>query len=105
MQTTTKRDLCEKIARRIDNTHMVVKKTIQMFLDEIVSELAQGRRIELRDFGVLEIRQRAARKARNPRTGAVAFVPAKNVVVFKVGKLMREKVGSTTKSQQPPQGT
>lgn len=67
MQTTTKRDLCEKIARRTDNTHMVVKKTIQMFLDEIISELAQGNRIELRDFGVFEIRQRAARKARNPR--------------------------------------
>ena len=72
-----------------------------MFLDEIIGELAQGNRIELRDFGVLEIRQRAARKARNPRTGAVAFVPAKNVVVFKVGKLMREKVGNPTQTQQP----
>ena len=105
MQTTTKRDLCEKIARRTDNTHMVVKKTIQMFLDEIISELVQGNRIELRDFGVFEIRKRAARKARNPRTGEVAFVPAKNVVVFKVGKLMREKVGNANKTQQPSQGT
>ncbi|GIL19129.1 MAG: hypothetical protein BroJett041_02430 [Candidatus Jettenia caeni] len=106
MQTTTKRDLCEKIARRTNNTHMIVKKTIQMFLDEIISELAQGNRIELRDFGVFEIRQRAARKARNPRTGEVAFVPSKNVVVFKVGKLMREKVGNATKTPtQPSQGT
>lgn len=106
MQTTTKRDLCEKIARRTNNTHMIVKKTIQMFLDEIISELAQGNRIELRDFGVFEIRQRAARKARNPRTGEVAFVPSKNVVVFKVGKLMREKVGNAKKTPtQPSQGT
>ncbi|HHT9156820.1 MAG TPA: HU family DNA-binding protein [Candidatus Tripitaka californicus] len=82
MQTITKRDVCEKIARKTENTHTI-------------SELAQGHRIELRDFGVFEIRQRAARKARNPRTGAEAFVPAKNVVVFKVGKLMRERVSGT----------
>lgn len=96
MQTITKRDLCEKIARKTDNTHTIVKGTVQMFLDEIISELSRGRRIELRDFGVFEIRQRAARKARNPRTGAEAFVPAKNVVVFKVGKLMRERVSNIT---------
>ncbi len=92
MQTTTKRDLCEKIARRTDNTHIIVKEIIQMFLDEIISELSESRRIELRDFGVFEIRKRAARKARNPRTGEVAYVPEKSVVVFKVGKLMKEKV-------------
>lgn len=96
MQTVTKRDICEKIARKTNNTHTTVKETVQMFLDEVITELSQGHRIELRDFGVFEIRQRAARKARNPRTGAEAFVPAKNVVVFKVGKLMREKVGSAT---------
>lgn len=92
MQTTTKRDLCEKIARRTDNTHIVVKEVIQMFLDEIIGELTDGKRIELRDFGVFEIRKRAARKARNPRTGEVAYVPEKSVVVFKVGKLMKENV-------------
>ncbi|HLA37241.1 MAG TPA: HU family DNA-binding protein [Candidatus Brocadiales bacterium] len=94
-QTITKRDVCEKIARKTENTHTIVKETVQLFLDELISELAQGHRIELRDFGVFEIRQRAARKARNPRTGAEAFVPAKNVVVFKVGKLMRERVSGT----------
>lgn len=92
MQTTTKRDLCEKIARRTDNTHIIVKEIIQMFLDEIIDELSDSKRIELRDFGVFEIRNRAARKARNPRTGEVAYVPEKSVVVFKVGKLMKEKV-------------
>ncbi len=98
MQTVTKRDLCENIARKTNDTHTTVKETVQLFLNEVISELSQGHRIELRDFGVFEIRQRAARKARNPRTGAEAFVPAKNVVVFKVGKLMREKVGSTIMS-------
>jgi integration host factor subunit beta len=101
MQTTTKRDLCEKIVRKTDNSQLLVKETIQMFLDRIVHELSQGNRIELRDFGVFEVKQRAARKARNPRTGEEAFVPAKNVVVFKVGKLMKEKVNdSTNKTDQ-----
>ncbi len=63
MQTITKRDVCEKIARKTNNTHTTVKETVQMFLDEVISELSQGHRIELRDFGVFEIRQRAARKA------------------------------------------
>jgi integration host factor subunit beta len=98
MQTITKRDICEKIAKRTDNTHTIVKETVQLFLDELINSLSQGQRIELRDFGVFEIRQRAARKARNPRTGAEAFVPAKNVVVFKVGKLMRERVSGATQA-------
>lgn len=92
MQTITKKDLCERVASKTDNKNVAVKEGIQTFLDEIIGELSQGNRIELRDFGVFEIRKRAARKARNPRTGAEAFVPPKNVVVFKVGKLMREKV-------------
>ncbi len=91
MQTTTKRDLCEKIVRKTDNSQLLVKETIQMFLDRIVQELSQGNRIELRDFGVFEVKQRAGRKARNPRTGEEAFVPAKNV-----GKLMKEKVNNNT---------
>ncbi len=94
VQTTTKRDLCEKIVKKTDNSQLLVKETIQMFLDRIVHELSEGNRIELRDFGVFEVKQRAGRKARNPRTGEEAFVPAKNVVVFKVGKLMKEKVNN-----------
>jgi len=96
MQTTTKRDLCEKIVRKTENSQLLVKETIQMFLDRVVYELSQGNRIELRDFGVFEVKQRAGRKARNPRTGEEAFVPAKNVVVLKVGKLMKERVNNNT---------
>ena len=100
MQTTTKRDLCEKIVKKTNNSQLLVKETIQMFLDKIVQELSHGNRIELRDFGVFEVKQRAARKARNPRTGDEAFVPAKKVVVFKVGKLMKEKVNTAQTTDQ-----
>lgn len=102
MQTTTKRDLCEKIVRKTNNSQLLVKETIQMFLDRIVQELSQGNRIELRDFGVFEVKQRAARKARNPRTGEEAYVPAKSVVVFKVGKLMKEEVNNNSNPTVSP---
>ncbi|MGR3310352.1 MAG: HU family DNA-binding protein [Candidatus Brocadiales bacterium] len=95
MQTITKKDLCEKVARKTDNKNVKVKEDVQTFLDEIIDELSQGNRIELRDFGVFEIKKRAARKARNPRTGEEAFVPQRNVVVFKVGKSMKERVCNT----------
>ena len=91
MQTTTKRDLCEKIVRKTNNSQLLVKETIQMFLDRIVEELSQGNRIELRDFGVFEVKKRAARKARNPRTGEEAFVPAKKCRCLQGGKINERK--------------
>ena len=54
--------------------------------------LVEDGRIELRNFGVFEVKKRAARKARNPRTGDKVFVPEKFVVTFKPGKEMEEKV-------------
>jgi hypothetical protein len=57
-----------------------------------VETLVEERRIELRNFGVFEVKERAARKARNPRTGQRVDVPEKFVVTFKPGKEMEEKV-------------
>ena len=64
------------------------------FLDEIVSELGKGNRLEFRDFGVFEIRERAARVAQNPKTLARVHVPSKRTVKFKVGRLMEERLQS-----------
>ena len=60
-------------------------------------ELARGNRLEFREFGVFEVRERAARWAQNPRTLEKVRVPAKRVVKFKVGRLMRERV-----CEEPP---
>ena len=68
MATITKKELVNRIAGRTRQTKMVTKEVIQMFLDEIVAELGAGNRLEFREFGVFEIKQRAARKAQNPRT-------------------------------------
>ena len=74
---------------------------IQLFLDEIIRELSQGNRLEFREFGVFEIKERAPRKAQNPRTLEKVHVPAKRVVKFKVGRLMRERVSQAPDPKAP----
>jgi len=96
MGTITKKELVNKIAEKTGQTKVVTKDIIQMFLDEIINELGKGNRLEFREFGVFEIKARAARKAQNPRTLEKVSVPAKKVVKFKVGRLMKELVGITT---------
>ena len=91
-QTITKKELVNRIAETTKQTKVVVKDIVQRFLDEIVTELSDGNRLEFREFGVFEVKQRAARRAQNPRTLEKVFVPAKKVVKFKVGRLMRERV-------------
>jgi len=90
--TVTKKDLVNRIAERTGETKVVTKTIIQMFLDEIVVELGRGNRLEFRDFGVFEVKTRRARRAQNPRTLEKVEVPPKQVVKFKVGRVMREKV-------------
>jgi integration host factor subunit beta len=90
--TITKKDLVNRISDKTGTTKVVVKDILQMFLDEIIEELAKGHRLEFREFGVFEVRSRAARRAQNPRTLEKVAVPAKRVVKFKIGRTMREKV-------------
>jgi len=90
--TITKKELVARIAEKTNQTKVVAKDIIQMFLDEIIDELGRGNRLEFREFGVFEIKERAARKAQNPRTLEKVDVPPKRVVKFKVGRLMKERV-------------
>jgi integration host factor subunit beta len=90
--TITKKELVNRIADHTGQTKVVVKDILQRFLDEIIDELSVGNRLEFREFGVFEVRERAARRAQNPRTLEKVSVPAKRVVKFKVGRLMRERV-------------
>lgn len=93
MATVTKKELVNRIAEKTGQTKVVTKDLIQMFLDEIINELGKGNRLEFREFGVFEIKERAARKAQNPRTLEKVDVPAKRVVRFRVGRLMKHRVG------------
>jgi len=89
MATTTKKELTNKIADGLKEKQMLVRDIVQAFLDECIEELRGGNRLEFRDFGVFETVSRAARKARNPKTGEVVQVPPKIVVDFKMGKRMK----------------
>jgi len=94
MATVTKKDLIDQIAEATGQKRVTVKDTIQSFLDSIIEELGKGNRLEFRDFGVFEVKERAARTAQNPKTLERVHVPAKHVVKFKVGRLMKEAVES-----------
>ena len=92
MSTITKKELIDRIADNTDQRRVLIKKIVQMFLDEITEELAQGNRLEFRDFGVFETKLRKARRAQNPRKGEAVWVPERRTVKFKVGRLMKDKV-------------
>lgn len=92
MSTITKQQLIYRISESSGQKKVVTKEVIQSFIDEIISELGKGNRLEFREFGVFELKERAPRKARNPQTGESVYVPAKRVVHFKPGRLMKEKV-------------
>ena len=91
-QTIAKRTIAERIAERQNLGQIQTLQIIQAFLDEIIEELAQGNRLEFRDFGVFETVVRKARTALNPKTLEKVQVGSKVVVKFKVGRLMKEKV-------------
>ena len=91
-RVVTKKEIVKAISDEIGMTQLKTKEIVQKTFDAIVDTLIQEKRIELRNFGVFEVKKRAARKARNPRTGDKVFVPEKYVVTFKPGKEMEEKV-------------
>ena len=88
----TKKEIVKTISEEIGLTQLKTKEIVQKTFDAIVETLVEEGRIELRNFGVFEVKKRAARKARNPRTGDRVDVPEKFVVTFKPGKEMEERV-------------
>ena len=89
----TKKEIVKKISEDIGLTQLKTKDIVQRTLDAIIQTLVTEGRIELRNFGVFEVKRRASRKARNPRTGEKVIAPAKLIVTFKPGKEMEERVG------------
>jgi integration host factor subunit beta len=96
MPLVTKKEIVKDIADDLQLTQLKTKEIVQKTFDAIVETLVETGRIELRNFCVFEVKQRAARKARNPRTGERVDVPPKNVVTFKPGKKMEERVRQMT---------
>ena len=88
----TKKEIVRTISEEIGLTQLQTKEIVQKTFDAIVNTLVAEGRIELRNFGVFEVKRRAPRQARNPRTGKAVRVPEKFVVTFKPGKDMEERV-------------
>ncbi|MDP6963915.1 MAG: HU family DNA-binding protein [Planctomycetota bacterium] len=93
-KTTTKRDLVQRISDSSGQTKVLVRDIIQSFLDEVSNELIKGNRLEFRKFGVFEVRNRPGRIAQNPKSLEKVVVPAKRVVKFKVGNVLKKQVES-----------
>jgi nucleoid DNA-binding protein len=85
----TKKEIVKQISEEIGLTQLKTKEIVQKTFNAIVDTLLREKRIELRNFGVFEVKRR---KARNPRTGEKVDVEPKNVVTFKPGKEMEERV-------------
>src|SRR3954471_13180577 len=98
----TKKEIVKQISEDLGLTQLKTKEIVQKTFDAIVETLLTKGRIELRNFGVFEVKRRKARKARNPRTGEKVDVEPKNVVTFKPGKEMEERVRTMDFSGEEP---
>lgn len=97
----TKKEIVRRISERAELTQLKTKEIVQWTFDAIIDTLITDGRIELRNFGVFEVRRRKARRARNPRTNDRVDVPEKNVVTFQPGKEMEERVRREAKVYEP----
>jgi integration host factor subunit beta len=88
----TKKEIAKKISEQSGITVLLALEAVQMVFDGITETLVDEGRIELRNFGVFEVKRRRARQARNLRTGERVSVPEKMVVTFKPGREMEERV-------------
>jgi DNA-binding protein HU-beta/integration host factor subunit beta len=89
----TRKEMARAIAEEMGIRHGLTLEIVQRVFGRITETLVQEGRIELRNFGVFEVKKRKPRKARNPRTGERVEVPAKLVVTFRAGREMEERVG------------
>ena len=88
----TKKEIVKQISDRANLTQLRTKEIVQWTFDAIIETLESEGRIELRNFGVFEVKVRKARTARNPKTNEEVEVAEKRVVTFQPGKVMEERV-------------
>ncbi|MHC4404369.1 MAG: HU family DNA-binding protein [Planctomycetota bacterium] len=88
----TRKEIVRSISEDLDLTQLKAKEIVQKLFDAILKTLVEEGRVELRKFGIFEVKRRNARWARNPRTGEQVFVPERFVVTFKPGQTMQQRV-------------
>src|SRR5712692_2911139 len=90
----TKADLIDDVANAAELTKKDAELLVELVFESIIDSLNQGEKIELRGFGSFRVRQRGARRGRNPKTGAPVNIPAKRVPYFKAGKELKELINA-----------
>lgn len=88
----TKQDIVKSISEDLGIAKLEAREIVQKLFDAILNTLAEEGRVELRNFGVFEVKRRTSRNARNPRTGEKVLVPEKSVVTFKPGQVVRQRI-------------
>ncbi len=103
-KSRTKKDLVKTISDRLDMPQLRTREIVQKTFDALIEALVEEGRVELRNFGIFQIKRREARMARNPRTGQAVPVLAKTTVTFKPGKEMELRVRAcrAKDQEQPP---
>ena len=95
----TKAELVEDVARAAELTKKDAERLVEIVFESIIDTLNQGEKIELRGFGSFRVRERGARRGRNPKTGDPVNIPAKRVPYFKPGKELKELINEESASQ------
>ncbi len=88
----TKAELVEDVARAAELTKKDAERLVEIVFESIIETLNHGEKIELRGFGSFRVRERGARRGRNPKTGDPVNIPAKRVPYFKPGKELKELI-------------
>ena len=96
----TKAELVEDVAEAAELTKKDAERLVEIVFESIIETLNQGEKIELRGFGSFRVRERGARRGRNPKTGDPVSIPAKRVPYFKPGKELKELINEHN-SQRP----
>src|SRR5437016_12207126 len=94
----TKADLVDDVANAAELTKKDAERLVEIVFESIIESLNQGEKIELRGFGSFRVRERGARRGRNPKTGQPVSIPAKRVPYFKAGKELKELINENTPS-------
>src|SRR3954465_15443973 len=97
----TKAELVEDVARAAELTKKDAERLVEIVFESIIETLNHGEKIELRGFGSFRVRERGARRGRNPKTGDPVDIPAKRVPYFKPGKELKELINEDEDGEQP----
>ena len=98
----TKAELVEDVARAAELTKKDAERLVEIVFESIIDTLNHGEKIELRGFGSFRVRERGARRGRNPKTGDPVDIPAKRVPYFKPGKELKELINEEQSAVTAP---